>query len=243
MKYCMLVILIAVVAVVSCKKTNSSNASVLFYNATWSLPGITAAWNGNNIITTPIAQGQSSGTANNPYLQVPAGTNLLTLKTGTDTLVNKNIYSTAFSGTSFLFYDTSNVPGSAVGILQLTDDLTLTDTAEIKYRIIDLSPDTTATADVWLVNGVTDSIRLDSAAVFIGKNPLASSLQAFQLPIKYHGEAYTIKIKKTGTEQLYASIANYIFAVRNAYSIIFSGLSTGTGSTGFTLSVLHHLAR
>jgi hypothetical protein len=240
MKYCTLVfILIAAAGIVSCKKTGSITTNVLFYNATWSVPGITAAWNGSPIITTPVAQGQSSGTPDKPYLQEPAGTNLLTLKVGADTLVNKNIYTTAGQGTSFLFFDTSATVGTAVGILQLTDNLTPTDTAEINYRFIDLSPDTTAAADVWLVNGATDSIRLDTAAVFIGINTIAANLQAFTA-IKYHGEAYTIKIKKTGTEELLATIAGYVFAERNAYSIIFSGLSAGSGSTGFTLSVLHH---
>jgi hypothetical protein len=239
MKYCLLVILITAAGIVSCKKSNSSNTNVLFYNATWSLPAITAAWNGNAIITTPIMQGQSSGTADKPYLQEPAGTNLITLKAGSNILVNKNIYTTAAAGTSFLFYDTSVSASPAIGILQLTDDLTPTDTAEIKYRFLDLSPDTTASADIWLVNGVTDSIRLDTAAVFIGQNAIASAVQLFTT-MKYHGEAYTIKIKKTGTEQLYASLPNYVFAVRGTYSIIFSGLSGGSGSAGFILSVLHH---
>ena len=239
MKYCLLVIAVAVVVFVSCKKTNSSNTSVLFYNGTWSLPSITAAWNGSSITTTAIAQGQTSGTAEKPYLQEPAGTNLLTLQAGTNTLVNKNIYSTYALGSSFLFYDTTIAAGGTVQILQLTDVLTQPDTAQINYRFIDLSPDASATADVWLVNGATDSLRLDSAAVFIGKGALASSVQAFTT-IKYHGQAYTVKIKKTGTEQVYASISNFTFTVKGVYSIIFSGLPGGSGSTGFKLSVLHH---
>ncbi len=239
MKYNLLLIAFAAVVFVCCKKTNSSNTNVLFYNGTWSLPAITAAWNNNSIITTAIAQGQSSGTADKPYLQEPAGTNLLTLQAGTNTLVNKNIYSTYASGSSFLFYDTTVATGGTVRILQLTDDFTPPDTAEINYRFIDLAPDTGLTADVWLVNGVTDSLRLDSAAVFIGPSALASSVQAFTT-IKYHGQSYTIKIKKTGTEDLYASVSNVSFTVKSIYSIIFSGLLNGAGNTGLKISVLHH---
>lgn len=240
MKYYLLALILFAGAVVcSCKKTNGSFTNVLFYNGTWSVPGITAAWDGSAIITAPVTPGQSSGTADKPYLQEPAGTHLLTLKVGVDTFINKNIYTTTGAGTSFIFYDTSAAAGGAVGVLQLTDDLARTDTAEINYRFIDLSPDTTAAADVWLVNGVTDSIRLDTAASFIGINAAPSVLQTFTT-MKYHGEAYTIKVKKTGTEQVFASVPNYVFAVRNAYSIIFSGLSAGTGNTGFVLSVLHH---
>jgi Domain of unknown function (DUF4397) len=239
MKYGLLIILIAAGVFCSCKKTNSSNANVLFYNATWSAPAITAAWNGDNIITTALAQGQSSGTNNKPYLQVPAGTNLVTLKAGNDTLANKNIYADASAGNSIFFFDTSAVAGSTVRILQVTDNLTPPDTAQINYRFINFSPDTSATADVWLMNGATDSIELKAAAAFIGKDAVATSVPAFTA-VKYHQQTYTIKIKKAGTEILLASIAGYIFTARGVYSIIFSGLSTGTGSTGFKLFVLYH---
>ncbi|HTE09878.1 MAG TPA: DUF4397 domain-containing protein [Chitinophagaceae bacterium] len=238
MKYVVLMILIAMVVFISCKKTNSSNASVLFYNATWSLPAITAAWNGNEIITTAIAQGQSSGTADSPYAKVPAGTNLITLKAGANTLLDKNIYAAASAGSSFIFFDTSTV-AAPVRILQLTDDLSLPDTGQLKYRVLNLVPDTSVKVDIWLVNGASDSMRLDSAGVFAGTAAVASSIQSFNA-LPFHGGNYTVKIKKTATEQVYIAVANYPFAIKGIYSIIFSGLLTGTGSTGFKLSVLHH---
>ena len=238
MKYYLLVIIITVFVFASCKKTNSSNARVLFYNATWSLPAFTVAWNGGAIVTTGIAPGQSSGTADSPYVQVPAGTNLVTLKAGATTLLDKNIYTASAAGNSFFLYDTGSTRG-ATGILQLNDDLALPDTAQIKYRILDLSPDTAVTVDIWLVNGTADSIRLDTAATFIGKNAAVVSYETFSA-MKYHGERYTIKVKKTGTQQLYASIANYSFAIRGIYTIVFSGLLKGTAGTALKLSVLHH---
>ncbi|MEP6746075.1 MAG: hypothetical protein ABJB86_00030 [Bacteroidota bacterium] len=245
MKYSLLILLFVAAIIVSCKKTNSSNVNVLFYNGTWSVPAITAAWNGNNVITTGIAQGQSSGTSFSPYLKEPAGTNLVTIKIGTDSL-SKNVYAASSAGTSFLFYDDSSaaaVTGTAISVLQLTDDLTLPDTASINYRFINLSPDTSATVDVLLVNGTTDSLGLITASgAFIGAGADPAAVQPF-LNQKYHGEGYTIKIKKSGTEALLASVPNYFFAVRGIYSIIFSGVSTGSGSTAFKVSVLHHFAQ
>jgi hypothetical protein len=241
MKYVLLIILIAACVFVSCKKTNSTNTSVMFYNATWSLPAITAAWNGSEIIATAIAQGQSSGTAASPYIQVPAGTNLITLKAGTNTLLDKNIYASAAAGSSFVFFDTSTI-AAPVRVLQLKDDLSLPDTAQLKYRILTLVPDAGVKVDIWLVNGATDSIRLDTAGSFIGTTAVASSVESFTA-IKYHGENYKVKVKKTGTEQLYVPAIDYSFAIKGIYSIIFSGLPTGAGSTAFKLSVLRHPAQ
>jgi hypothetical protein len=235
-----LLIFIFTALLASCKKTNSSNANVLLYNASWSLPAVSADWNGNNIAVTPLAQGQGSRNNQAPYLQVPAGTNLVTLKSGNDTLVNKNIYTAAAGGNSFIFFDTSTSKAPA-RVLQLIDDLTPPDTARIKYRFINFSPDTAATADLWLVNGSTDSLQIKSNIAFAGSLATASGVPAFEVPdFKYRGQAYTIKIKKTGTGIVLASITDYVFAVRGIYSIIFSGLSTGTGATGLKLSVLHH---
>ena len=224
----------------SCKKTESSSANTLFYNATWSVPAVSALWNGNKIFPSVIAQGQSSGTKLTPYLQVPAGTNLVTLKAGNDTLINKNIYTPAAGGNSFLFFDTS-VNQAPARVLQLIDDLTPPDTARIKYRFVNLSPDTAATADLWFVNGSTDSLSLKSSIPFVGSTATASSLPAFEVPdFKYRGQPYTIKIKKAGTETLMGAVPDYVFAVQGVYSIIFSGLSTGSGPSGFTVSILHH---
>ena len=204
------------------------------------MPGITAAWNGVDIVTTAIVQGAGSGAANAPYVQAPAGTNLVTLKAGTTQLLDKNIYTGGGSASSFIFFDTSMaLPAAPVRILQLTDDLSLPDTAKIKYRILNLVPDTSLHVDIWLVNGVTDSVRLDSANSFIGGTALAENLQAFD-STGYHGENFTLKVKKTATEQLYIAVANYPFTVKGLYSIIFSGLLTGTGSTALKLSVLQH---
>ena len=238
MKYIVLVMVMAAVVLVSCKKTNSTNARVLLYNASWSLPAITAAWNGGDIVTSAIAQGQSSGTVDSPYLQVPAGTNLVTIKAGSTTLVDKNIYTTAAGGNSFIFFDTSSGT-AAVRILQLSDELSLPDTAQLKYRTLNLVPDTSIKADIWLVNGITDSVRLDSAKSFIGTTPDASSAGNFTA-IKYHGQNYTVKIKKTGTQELYVAPVIYPFAIKGIYSFVFSGLPNGSGSTGLKLSVLHH---
>jgi hypothetical protein len=238
MKYVFLLLLVVTGIFAACKKTSSYNSGVLFYNATWSLPAVTAAWNGAAIVATGLAQGQSSGTADVPYIQVPAGTNLVTIKAGTAALLDKNIYAAAAASSSFIVFDSGTAVAPTV-ILQLTDDLTKPDTALLKYRVIDLVPDAATSIDVWLVNGTTDSIRLDTAGVFIGTAPAASTVQIFAT-VSYHGGNYTVKVKKTGTEQVYASVAAYPFAVQGIYTIFFSGLPAGTGGAAFKLSVLHH---
>ena len=236
MKY-VLLLLVGTGVFVSCKKANGYNANILFYNASWSLPSISAAWNDGSVVSS-LAQGKVSGTADAPYLQVPAGTNLVTIKAGSTALLNKNIYTASAKGSSFIVFDTST--GSfPVRILQLTDDLTLPDTTQVKYRILNLVPDTAVHVDIWLVNGATDSIRLDTAGSFIGSTVAASAAEPFT-SFSYTGNRYTVKVKKTGTQQVYTSLANYMFAKQGIYSIIFSGLLTGTGATALQLSVLYH---
>ncbi len=240
MKYLLISVAIATVLVSGCKKTNNVSASVLFYNASWSLPAIAAEWNGSSILTNPLAPGQTSGTADSPYIKVPAGTNLVTLKTAATTFFEKNIYATAASGTSFIFFDTSTHAAPA-RMLQLTDDLAQPDTFQIKYRVLNLTPDTSVKVDTWLVYGQIDSVRLDSASVFAGTMVTASDVQTFKT-LPFHGENYTLKIKKTGTQEVYASIATYPFAVKGIYTFIFSGLPPAAANGGFRLSILRHPA-
>ncbi|MFT3933760.1 MAG: hypothetical protein QM726_09115 [Chitinophagaceae bacterium] len=234
----MLAVLFGAIVFAACKKTNNTNANVLFYNGTWSLTAISALWNNTSVINPALAQGQSTRNADSPYLQLQAGTNLVNIKTGSTSFLEKNIYASASNGTSFIFFDTSATGGKA-NILQLTDDLTLPDTFHINYRVLYLQPDTSVKVDVWLVNGITDSVRLDTARTFIGATAEASSLQTFST-LSYHASSYTVKVKQTGTENLYASINSYPFVIKGIYSIIFSGLHAGTDSASFKLSVLHH---
>jgi len=137
-----------------------------------------------------------------------------------------------------VFFDTSTT-AAPVRIMQLTDDLTLPDTGTFKYRVINLVPDTSVKADIWLVNGAADSVQLASANTFIGSTAEASAVQTFDTTT-YRRTPYTIKFKKTGTEEIYAAVATYPFAAQGVYSIMFSGLPGGAGNTGFKLTVLHH---
>jgi hypothetical protein len=238
MKYVLLMTVVVTGIFVSCKKTNSFNARVLFYNASWSLPAVTAAWNEGVVPGGALAQGSSSGTADAPYVALPAGTNLVTIKSGSTELLNKNIYTAAAAGSSFIVFDTSAATAPA-RILQLSDDLSLPDTAQLKFRILHLVPYAALGVDTWLVNGVTDSIRLDTAGVFIGTTATADAVQTFDTK-SFHGGSYTVKIKKTGTQLVYASSASYPFAVKGIYTIIFSGLPAGTGAAALKVSVLRH---
>jgi hypothetical protein len=237
MKYSLLVLTV-LVCIASCKKTNSYNTRVLLYNASWSLPGVTAAWNESGIVNTALAQGQASGTVAAPYLEVAAGTNLITIKAGSTELLDKNIYAAAAAASSFIVFDTS-VSIAPPRIIQLTDDLSLPDTGHFKFRLLKLSPDPLVKLDTWLVHGITDSLRLDSAGVFAGAQAEASALQTFTASVPPGGN-YSVKLKKTATNIVVAAVSNYSFANQGIYSIILSGLPSGTGAAGYKLSVLRH---
>ena len=236
MKYFVFLFSLAIV-LASCKKTSVAPAKLLIYNATYTIDALSASWNGVAITPTPLAEGQVTGSANTPYLLLPAGTNNLVLKSGNTVLVDKNIYTSSVNGYSMIVWDTNAVAGIS-NVIVLPDDLTVPDTAAINIRRIYISP-AADTVDLWLVSStLADSVRLDSAAVFAGAAAVPSQVQTFG-SYKYHnGSSYTVKVKRTGTEQVLASVANYPFMEKGIYSIIYSGL--GTSASGLKLSVLKH---
>jgi Domain of unknown function (DUF4397) len=239
MKYHWFVLLIGMAGFVSCKKTAGTTSKIMVLNATYSIPTLAAELNGIPITNTALSQGQVSGTANAPYQNLPAGTNNIVLKSGTNILSDKNLYTGPGNGYSILVYDTSQVTGNAINTLILTDDLTLPDTASIRLRFISCVPDTLLT-DVVLANSSgADSVVLVSNAAFIGAAASATSVQPFNA-IKYHGQAYNIKVKKAGTQELLAAVNNYVFIEREIYSFVFSGLPSGSGATARKLLVVHH---
>jgi len=229
--------LLLLVVLAACKKTSSYNAGVLLYNGSWSLPALSAQWSGNAIVSGSLAQGVVSGTADSPYVPVPAGTNLVTIIAGANTLLDKNIYTGTDTYNSFVVFDTSAV-SSSPQVLQLTDDLSIPDTAQLKFRVLHLVPDTIK-IDTWLVNGTSDSLRLDTAGAFIGKDAgaIASGLQTFT-STSFHGGSYSVKVKKSGTEQLYASLPAQSFLVQGIYTFVFSGLTNGSGAAALKVSVV-----
>jgi Domain of unknown function (DUF4397) len=238
MKYYLFLSLLLLTGFASCKKGASSSSALLIHNATSSISALTASWNGAVATGTALAPGATSGTPDAPYLYLPAGTNNLVLKSGTTVLVDKNIYTSSTGGYSMLLYDTG-VTAGAVRILIMNDDLTLPDTASIHIRVLDCAPDT-AGVDVWLVNSSNaDSLRLDSAFLFMGAEAVATDVQTFTA-IKYHGLSYSVKIKKTGTEEVLASVINYPFKEQGIYSVVYSGLLSGTGNAAPKLAVIHH---
>jgi Domain of unknown function (DUF4397) len=239
MKYYFFVLLMVVAAFVACKKTAGTTSKILLLNATYSIPALTAELNGIAITNTALSQGQVSGTADAPYQNFPAGTNSIVLKSGNSVLADKNLYTGPVNGYSILVYDTSQAAGDAKNILILTDDLTIADTASIRFRFINCVPDTLL-ADIWLVNtnGV-DSGFLINNAPFIGASAIAGSVQTFNA-IKYHGQSYHVKIKKAGTQELLAAVNNYLFNEREIYSFVYSGLPTGSGATARKLLIVHH---
>lgn len=237
MKYPVFILSIALI-LAGCKKTTVvAPAKLLIYNATYIIDALTASWNGVAITPAPLAEGQVTGTPEAPYLLLPAGTNNLVLKNGSTLLIDKNIYTSNTGGYSMIVWDTNAVAATS-NILVIPDDLTTPDTAAVNIRRIFISP-AADTVDLWLVNSsLADSARLDSAAVFIGAAALPSQVQAFG-SYKYHnGSSYTVKVKRSGTEEVLASVANYPFMEKGIYSIVYSGNEAAV--SGLKLSVLKH---
>ncbi len=239
MKYFFVVAAILLNGNIACKKTAGSASKILILNATWSIDALSAELNGIAITNTALSQGQVSGTTSAAYQNFPAGTNSIVLKSGNNSIADKNLYTGPDNGYSIIVYDTGQ---SAVGIINtliLTDDLTKPDTAAIRVRFINAVPDTLL-ADIVLVNKTgADSIALVGNVPFIGAAASAASIQSFTA-IKYHGESYLIKIKKAGTQELMAASDNNVFSEREIYSFVLSGLPDGTGTAARKLTVIHH---
>jgi hypothetical protein len=237
MKYLLLTAIICPFFV-SCSKSAGTTSRVLVCNAGYSQTSLTASWDGYAFLSTGLAQGQVSGKPDSPYARVAAGTNNIVLKLGTTVLLDKNIYASPTGGYSVVLYDT-NAMAVSNRVLVLTDDLTRPDTFSIRFRILDCVP-TQDSVDIWLVNQTqADSIRLDSAAAYIGSTVLEENIQSFA-PAKYYGGAYTVKIKKTGTEQVLATLSNYPFNIQEIYSIVYSGIPAGSGASGLKITVFRH---
>ncbi len=222
----------------ACKKSAGTTSRVLVCNAGYSQTNLTGSWDGFAFLSTGLAQGQVSGKPDSPYARVAAGTNNIILKLGSSVLLDKNIYASPTGGYSVVLYDTNAlVPSNR--ILVLTDDLTRPDTFSIRFRTLDCVP-TQDSVDIWLVNQTqADSIRLDSASAYIGSTVLEENIQPFAVA-KYYGGVYSVKVKKTGTEQVLATLNNYPFNIQEIYSIVYSGIPAGTGPSGLKITVFRH---
>lgn len=218
----------------ACKKSEGDTTRVVLYNASYSTSGLSAAWNGTGINASPLSQGQSSGQAGDLYAFLPAGTNNITVASGTTTIFDKNAYTAAGNAYTLLVYDTS-AKSASLNTLLLTDDLTLPDTTAAKCRFINCAPDTMTLIPVMLNKADTFAFPNGS---FIGRTPAATSIQGFAT-IKKGRYRFLLVQNVTGIIQ-YSAADSVTLTPQSIYSFIYSGLKTGSGPTGIKLSMLTH---
>jgi hypothetical protein len=220
----------------SCKKNVGTISRLLVTNATLATGDLSVSWSGFPLTPTALAQGKTTGTTAEPYLQVPAGTNNIVLKSGSTVLLDKNIYG-APSNFSLLVYDTS-LTSATLNVAVLTDDLTLPDTTSLaKCRFIDCVPDTNV-VDVILLN-IADTVAITSVS-FIGANPTVSTLQTFGT---LKSGTYKPLVYKTGTaftvSPLFAG-DSITLGPQKICTLVYSGKPGSTGPDALKLAAIFH---
>jgi len=219
----------------SCKNVGTTSR-LLINNATLSTGDLSVLWSGSSLTPTALAQGKTTGTAAAPYLQVPAGTNNIILKSGNNVLLDKNIYG-APANFSVLVYDTS-LTSSTLNVAVLTDNLTLPDTIRLaKCRFINCVPDTNI-VDVLLLN-TTDTVAITGVS-FIGANPTLSTLQTFGT---LKSGTYKPLIYKTGTPFTVSPLLaadSVTLGPQKICTLVYSGKQGSTGADALKLAVIFH---
>jgi hypothetical protein len=147
-------------------------------------------------------------TGSSGYLSVAPGTRRIEVRSSIDTTIkfaesaSENFQTNTAS--TFVLYDTINSAGR-VGMLRLTDDLSLPRSGFIKVRFLHLAV-TTQPMDVTFVRtSVTpnDSVTISNVS-YVGQSPSGAALSTFiEIP---HG-AYNVRAKRAGTQTLIGSQA------------------------------------
>lgn len=230
--------LAAAVSFAACKKSTGGTTNVLVTNATVTTGALSVAWSGVSLTPAALAQGKTSGTAGAPYQVLPAGTNELVLKSGSQVLLDKNIFGGGAGHYSMLVYNSSST-ATTPDIIFLTDDLTAVDSVNhAKYRFVYCAPDTLV-LDIFLVNS-TDTIGLSQS--FIGANPDASSYQSFTTVKRgtYKPFVFVAGTDFNSTPVLTAD--SIVLGSKGIYSLIYSGKRGSTGADSLKLVTIQHPA-
>lgn len=236
MKQFLFFIITACVVATACKKSAGGSTRLVVYNATHSIAGLSAAWNGNGITANPLAQAQFSGSATAPYVSLPAGTNNVLVRTTSKVFFDKNAYTAAGNAYTLLVYDTSKTD-SSLNILLLTDNLTLPDTASAKCRIINCVADTTTLRAVLLNKKDTLAFPATGSS-FIGRAPATSTVQAFA-SVKKGTYRFLMVENYTGLI-VYTAPDSIALTAQSIHSLLYSGLKTGVGAAGIKFNAITH---
>lgn len=226
---------IAMLVSVACNKQTSTSARLVVVNGTHSLTALSAKWNGNNITPTPLAPSQYSGNASSIYTEVAAGTNNIVLQNGATVLFDKNIYARPVDAYTLLAYDTNKLANST-RFLYLTDNIQPQQTDTMHVRFLYLAPDAIP-VDVILLKPVKNDTIFTNIG-FIGKEANERVVEVFIE--KKAGDVTGVKINKTGTNEALLTSGSYSFQKKSFYTIIYSGLTGGTGNSAPQLVLIKH---
>lgn len=214
----------------SCKKNQVDMASLLVHNGSYSVGDLQVLWNGSPA-SAVMAQGQTSGTGGIPYLALPAGVNHLVVNTGNLPLLDRNLYTEAGKNYTLLAYDTSAAKPSPA-VLYMPDDLSLPDTASVKFRFLYCVPDTGAVNLVLQRRTGNDTIA--RAVRFIGIGTVVAAFGTTRY------DTATLQVLDAVSGRQLAVVASQQLPRQGIFSFIYSGLPGGTGSAARRLSVIRH---
>jgi hypothetical protein len=206
----------------SCLKDKNSNytpppvALVSVFDASTNLPALDVYFNNNKVNWNPVTYGNGLS-----YVQAYSGLrtfNFYTygegglLFTDTATLKVNNAYSLFLTGTT-----------AKTDLVILNDNINQPATNSAGIRFVNLSPDAPA-ADL-----VLDSVRATGIAY-------KGASQFVSIP---GGKFYNLQVKQTGTNTVLATLNNVSLNANNVYTIMLTGLVSGTTSNNSELAVTY----
>ncbi len=231
MQRVLVIVILCACIVASCKKAPGVTTRMLLHNATLTIDSLSMLWNGTTVTSSALAQGKTSGTVSEPYLTIPAGTNNIILKSGSTTLLDKNVYGGVNTSYTLLAYD-STTSASSLNVILLTDDLSFaTDSVSPKYRFINCSYGTAI--DSVKLRNAADTVSV-STITFIGPSPTASTVQVFTT---LTAGTYQPLVFSGGVAKAYDSVA---LSAQKICSLIYSGKPGSTGADSLKLAVIFH---
>jgi len=211
--------LIALIALTSCKKTDTVDPTISYLrviNASPSLATYNAYFNGNMVNSAALPFGGAIS-----YLSSPAGTYSLKFTTASsaESLLTKNI--TLNASTYYSSY-LINKPG-ALDIYTIGDDLSIPSTDKAYIRFINLSSDAPAL-----------DLAKTSATTSLVTNKAFKTASSF---IAVDAGTYTLNAKETSSGAVKATSESASFTAGYHYDIICGGLVTPANDTERPLSL------
>lgn len=144
---------------ISCSKTDDTitgRTNIALVNAAYPPGSLDLASSGVIINSPSVNFGETSGTANNPYLSTNAGVRNFTITNASGAIYNANYHIGIDRNYSLLVFDSLNAGGS-VKTLLVNDDLAVPDTDFAAVRFFNLSADA-GIVDVNLISSTDTAV-------------------------------------------------------------------------------------